>query len=445
MIDHPSQLLKRYLQEDFPCLMDLIRGCNPAAFTRNRTITAADLLLQMLNRKNMTQFSEVMAYYDSMNKNMPVTEKAFFIARRKFNPQAVRFMSNEFISKVYDNYDDSIAKWKGLVILGIDGSKCVVPNTSENRLVFGFQKSESKTNEPAMALISTLHDSLNNLKLDVQIDRIDGSERELASRHIDEYCDHYHQKALFVFDRGYASIRLIDQITSRNQYFLMRTPSGFYKKYFDQVRIGEARELEVSFDRVDSNTYRDDRAFRTHLMNTTYKLRFAKVEIGEGKDETNNVEYLVTNLPKELVSTEQLKEAYWLRWPVETSYNRLKNRMGMEEFSGYKPELILQDIYADAWIYNMASLAIMEANEKKPLEQKDGEYTVSRNFNRTIGVLKMYLLKSLMTEDQKEQERLTDLIDSTISSSLNWVKKGDRQFDRKAAVNKSAISYRKTY
>ena len=157
------------------------------------------------------------------------------------------------------------------------------------------------------------------------------------------------------------------------------------------------------------------------------------------------MEYLITNLPKDIGSTDELKDAYWLRWGIETSYNRLKNRMGMEEFSGHSPDLILQDIYADTWMYNLVSLKIMEANETKPLEQKEGEYTVSRNFSKSVGVLKTYLLKSLMTEDESERTRLLERIDNTIASSLNWVKTGNRSFERKPSVNKSAVSYRKTY
>lgn len=444
MVSNPLRLLDQYLKDDLHCHIDLIKGDNPASFTRKRIISIQDLLLQMLTRKNRTQFSEVMAYYDSMNKSMPVTEKAFFTARKKFNPEAVRVMSNEFIAKVYDDYDDSIKKWKDLVILGIDGSKCIVPNTVENSVFFGTHDNGSGTS-PAMALISTLHDSINNLKLDVQTDRIDGSEKDLALRHISEYCDNYHQKALFVFDRGYVSIRIMDRITERNQYFLMRSTSTAYKKYFDQVGIGEDKELEVSFDRVSTNDYRNDRPFRIHLLNTTYRFRFAKIVIETDEDGNETVEYLITNLPEDIVSTDELKEAYWLRWGVETSYNRLKNRMRMEEFSGYKPYLILQDIYADTWMYNLVSLKIMEANETKPLEQKEGEYTVSRNFSKSVGVLKTYLLKSLMTEDESERTRLLERIDNTVTSSLNWVKNSSRSFERKSSVNKSAVSYRKTY
>ena len=445
MLDNPIRLLKRYLNQDLPYHLDLIRGSHPGYFTRKSIISVKDILQQMLNRKNQTQDAELKSYYSSMNIDKPpVTDKGFFNARKKFNPEAVRVMSNEYIARIYDNYDDSIDKWKGYVVLGIDGSKCIVPNTEENRIVFGVQSGSSE-NQPAMALISTLHDSLNNLKLDVQIDRIDASERDLAKEHIDQYCDNYHQPGLFVFDRGYCSIRLIDQIMSRKQHFLMRVNSIAYKQYFDQVSVGEDKELDVTFDRVNTNHLREDIKFRIHLMNTVYKIRFAKVVIGTDDEGNDIIEQLMTNLPKEEVSSEELKECYWLRWGTETSYNRLKNRMSTEEFSGYKPVLIKQDIYADAWLFNLVSLKIKEADQKKPAEQKNGSYTVSRNFNKSIGTLKTYLLKTLTSEDEQESSRLLNLIDENIDSALSWVKNGERNFERKKAVNKSKMSYRRTY
>ena len=153
----------------------------------------------------------------------------------------------------------------------------------------------------------------------------------------------------------------------------------------------------------------------------------------------------MTNLPKEEVSTDELKECYWLRWGTETSYNRLKNRMSTEEFSGYKPILIKQDIYADAWLFNLVSLKIKEADQKKPAEQKNGSYTVSRNFNKVLGTLKSSLFKALTTQDKQERSRLMALIDENINSALCWVKNGERNFERKTAVNKSKMSYRRTY
>ena len=88
-------------------------------------------------------------------------------------------------------------------------------------------------------------------------------------------------------------------------------------------------------------------------MNTTYQLRFTKIIIGKDEYGEDIVEFLISDLPMDEYSIDDLKELYHLRWTIETSYNRLKNRMKLEKLSGFKEILIYQDIYADIWLYNL--------------------------------------------------------------------------------------------
>ena len=210
------------------------------------------------------------------------------------------------------------------------------------------------------------------------------------------------------------------------------------------MELGEDKVIDITFDSVSTNEYRKDRKFRTKMMNTTYRLRFTKIQIGENEDKSPKTELLVSNLPMDEFSTEELKEIYHLRWDIETSYNHLKNRMKMEEFSGYRPELILQDIYADAWIFNIVSLKIMQANIEEPIDQSNEIYTVKRNFNKALGIIKRLLVKALMSEDNDSRKKYTDQIDENIRANITRIKR-NRTFERKGTVNKSKISYRKTY
>jgi hypothetical protein len=59
--------------------------------------------------------------------------------------------------------------------------------------------------------------------------------------------------------------------------------------------------------------------------------------------------------------------------------------------------------------------------------------------------MKHLLLKALMAESDAERDQAMRAIDTNIEASLIWVKDGERKFERKAPVNKSDISYRKTY
>lgn len=237
-------------------------------------------------------------------------------------------------------------------------------------------------------------------------------------------------------------MRLIDQLIESKQYFLFRIPSSFISGYTKDMKPGDDKVIDITFDSVSTNEYRNDRKFRTKLMNTTYKLRFTKIQTGENEDQSPKVELLVSNLPVDEFSTEELKEIYHLRWDIETSYNHLKNRMKMEEFSGYHPELILQDIYADAWIFNIVSLKIMQANIEEPIDQSNEMYTVKRNFNKALGIIKRLLVKAIMSEDNESRKKYTDQIDENIRANITRIKR-NRTFERKNSVNKSKISIEK--
>ena len=65
-------------------------------------------------------------------------------------------------------------------------------------------------------------------------------------------------------------------------------------------------------------------------------------------------EILATNLTPEEFSTEDLKELYAKRWTVETGFDRLKNLIEIEDFSGTQRKIIEQDFYAHIFVYNLA-------------------------------------------------------------------------------------------
>lgn len=126
-----------YIQQASVFRLDLIKGDNPHSFTRKRHTSVIDLINHMLNRKDGSQWSDVMDYYQDLGKKHPITETDFYLDRKRFNPQAMCIMSNKLIPNYYDNEADSFIKWKGNLVLAVDGSKIIFPDTKENASVFG--------------------------------------------------------------------------------------------------------------------------------------------------------------------------------------------------------------------------------------------------------------------------------------------------------------------
>ena len=66
-------------------------------------------------------------------------------------------------------------------------------------------------------------------------------------------------------------------------------------------------------------------------------IRVVKIKLDNGTEEI-----LFTNLTKKEATPEELKELYHTRWKIETNYDRLKNKLNIENFSGHRRILIEQ-------------------------------------------------------------------------------------------------------
>jgi len=259
-----------------------IKGENLSAFTRNRKVTPLPLLLQMFGQKGKTQQAELLDFYKDIDRPLDISTVGFFQSRMKFNEGAVRLMSNDFITDMYDKHDDSMVKLNDYLVTAIDGSKFIVPSTQENEAYFGrFVTSKANPeHSPVMGMMSTLYDCVNKMVLDIQVDEFKASERELAKAHLEVAKENFRQKMVTIFDRGYYSIRLVDQLQESGQKYLFRLPKTTLKTFSDQLEIGEDQVFNLNFDRLSTNDYRADSTFRMKLMNTTYPIRLAKIAIG---------------------------------------------------------------------------------------------------------------------------------------------------------------------
>lgn len=434
-----------FLNSNFNSYIDNIRGDNPNTFTRNRKVGPLPLLLQMFAQKGKTQFSELIDYYKEIDKPLDISTVGFYKARMNFNPEAIKLMSNDFICQHYENFGETLVKLNGYYITAIDGSDFIVPSTQENRETFGGPAGGNNSkpeNNPAMGKMSTLYDCINKLILDVEIEKYKFNEKVMALNHITKLSNHSIGKTITIFDRGYYSIKLVDTMMENNQKFLFRLQKDHLKRYSNQLNCGEDKFFDVNYLKGTAKDYIDDLEFYNKILSTTYKLRFAKILVTDNG--ANTEEILLTNLTDDEFDIDGLKELYHLRWDIETAYNCLKNRMKIEEFSGYRSQLIKQDIYSCVWLYNLINLFIIEANLKHEIPQDRYTYKMKRNTNQSIGIVKSYFLRSLMFYESPERFKELDIVNILIKTTLVPIRE-NRKVIRGNSKNKSRMSYRYTY
>lgn len=427
--------------------LDEIQKYNSKSFTRRRKLSLRDMVLQPITAGGKRQMSELNDYYkDCYGKAKPdIKRQSFFDGRVKLPSEVMHKMVNDFTKQYYDANPKRMVKLNGYIIAGIDGSKITVPTTKENFEYFGTLDDNARMKVKAPhALMSTLYDCINRAILDVQVGPVRSSEREFAKSHIEESARYYElYQFVYVFDRGYFSWRLVNQIVKANQKFVFRLSKNVLKQYVRQVGDNEAKTFDITLDKVTLNQLRNDPEIHNELLGKTFKLRIARI-INVDTEGNPCEEILITNLTEDEFDVEGLREIYKLRWEIECEYKVTKARMKLEEFSGYRKELVLQDIYATAWAMNLMTFRIIEVNEKHEIPEERYKYRMQRNRNAAIGAIKDNILIAIMGETQQKKKAAVKAIEETIIEEIEPIRPG-RNYPRKQAVNKSRMSYRYSY
>jgi IS4 transposase len=143
----------------------------------------------------------------------------------------------------------------------------------------------------------------------------------------------------YYFDRGYPSAEFFIDLTERQQKFLLRLSATTFKQEQKQMKNDDCL-VEVVFDRTRISPHRGTLTADKLVKAGSIHLRFVRILLQSGE-----YEYLATNLTLEEFSTKEIGELYSMRWELETAYDDLKNKLGIENFTGTKPFLLEQDIY----------------------------------------------------------------------------------------------------
>ena len=280
-------------------------------------------------------------------KCMNYSDEAYLKQRRILNPDIFKEMKNLYLKDFYSKRK-YIKKKNGYILSAIDGSKIEIQNTPLNKEIFGSEGNQHKR-KIARALLSGIYDIENHFFLDVEIDRIDSNETRLAKKNIEVIQEIIEKnKEIIIFDRGYPSIELFNWLEKQGKKFVMKLSSNDYIKEKEEMTTeDEFIIIRYTYPRLNKIKKTNPEFYEEIENKIGIELRITKIEINE-----KTTEYLISNLDKNEFCKDELKEIYKKRWQIEISYNSIKNKLKIEEFTGNLPQFIYQDIYAQIVVYN---------------------------------------------------------------------------------------------
>lgn len=391
-------------------------------FVRNRKMPLQDLLLTMINRKGLTLTLELRNYMKTAHPGTEISKPGYLKQRMKLNPDAFLDLYRYHNKNFYN--EPGYATYNGYLILAADGSNLNVPTNKETLETFGTS-SRKNTKPQASIGLGCLYDVMNRMIIESDCNRCKFDEMAVAESQIDRVYETIgtEQPFLVVMDRGYPSTPAFIRMMDKNIHFLVRLKNSDYKNEQASLECND-NWIDIVLDKSRIRHY-EGTAMAERMRELGHiHLRMVKICLDDG-----NYEVLLTNLPTEKFSTEQLADLYHMRWSIETAYETLKSRLQIENFTGTKPQLLLQDIYSTIYVSNLSEDIILEVQQE--LDEKDKKYKHKMAINQTIsiGILKNDLIYIILEKDKEKQKALFNKLYDDISKNLVPVRP-DRHYKR---------------
>ncbi len=260
-------------------------------------------------------------------------------------------------------------------------------------------------------------------------------ERTLALNHL-YHCDN---KDLIIMDRGYPSFELFAAVYNNTNILCRLRKNVFSKAKFLFDAHSEKKDLILE---INAPKYLREELKENNIP-TKMRIRFVQVILDNG-----TVEVLATNvLDNKRLKTSDFKELYALRWGIETYFDLIKNRLGLENFTGQTALAVKQDFFATIFLTNYESIMTYDMNEELKENTKDNKYIQKVNKAISFNVIKhkvfdLLYLDNPLDEMLEQMEKL--FLTNTIVIRPN--RKSKPRLDKdihKSTIATNSINYLK--
>ncbi len=388
-------------------------------FVRTRKMSFKEYILYILTQTGCTNFAEAHKFYTkTLNHEFEsITRQAIGKQRMYISPKLFIDMSECFIDKLYGKYK-GFSKFKGYIICACDGSIFDLPNTPTTKKAFNIPPDTVFKRFLSRGRVSCILDVHSKHILTSKIVSKSVSEVKLAIEHLNNLNKRLNlTKLIVIYDRGYGSIELMLNTIYLNSKFIIRLNSQAFKKKIQQMNSDD-EIIQVNIKNYILKKIDDENVREFAVKMERLEFRIVKVKLKNG-----DIELLATNLDENEFSKNDLKELYGKRWTIETGYDKLKNFIELEEFSGIRKEIIEQDFYAGIFIYNVATTVKFNIENIYTLETKNKtkNYKITANFSSIITLIYDYLYP-LIIESKSLKEKIMDFILLLASKELSYNK-----------------------
>lgn len=373
---------------------------NEKDFTRDRKLTFDTMSLCMIKLLRQNIQVELNTYFCisnglNMNSPMTVTSSAFVQSRKKIKPEMFSDLNKIIASDFYQDNDENIKLYKGHRVLSVDGSTLNLPLTDDTIKVYGLFNNQNKTDDMVMGRVSILYDVLNEIVLDGKLCSIKNAEIHLSYEHFK-----YAKKGdLIIMDRAYPSFESLYLMAQQEIHVLYRcknTYSNEVKKFYDSKKKEQIVEIRPGLNRTFKGV--------PYNKSSRVTVRMVRVTLPTGETEI----LMTTLLDNKKYLHKEFKALYFKRWAIETYYDRFKNIIGVENFSGTSDQFIQQEFNCALYMSNLQSILTKDAQEEVTKKYQNRKYEYKINSSLSLCNIRIKLIE-LFTSNKKGEAIMQEL------------------------------------
>ena len=356
-------------------------------FTRDRKLGFVQLIHFFLCMGSGCINHELLKYFYFLPDEVP-TASAFLRQRAKLLPETFHHILTQFNLRFPPK-----GLWGRYSLIAADGCEFNIARNPQDPSTFHPASGRSKKGFNSLHTIS-LYDLLSKRYLDVVIQpgRLKNEFAALCQL-IDRYI--YGGCPIFVADRGFASHNVFAHALEKGCFFAIRAKDVNTRRLLaaDSLPQQIDKWVDVILTRSKSKKKRlhpELAPFYRYICKAVpfdfitdscpeypMRLRVVRFQIAEGVYEN-----IITNLPSDEFSLEQIKHIYHLRWGQETSFRDLKHTIGTANFHSKSPEYIGFEIMCRMTLYNFCTIITMEV----PIKKRTGKWEYQVNLSMAIKI-----------------------------------------------------------
>ena len=336
---------------------DYIYGSS--AFTRHRKWGFEDYTIQIIFNKRKTIRNNIDTHLKYCTSDIDSYRKQSFSEQRvNIMPAVFKQISLNYLNNIgyfdLNKYNPFFRTFYGFRLFAGGGSRFTLYNKPQTLEEFGFPEGYDRL--PKVSFCGII-DVLNDFLIDGIMGERGIGEMTLIHQNMQNVKDLIEPtESIFTFDRGFVALELICRLISINTYFVIRLRKNSYKEERKNIETDDS-PISIPLTKNRLKIFKDLELKEQFQDVDELNLRIVTIELEKENSKTGKteieIETLLTNLPPEIMSKEDIGEIYDARWGIECTYKTLKQRLQIENYTAYNKIGILQDIYSTFLTYNI--------------------------------------------------------------------------------------------